>query len=224
MRQMKTQFLTLALATFVATVSADEINMAGYTNGAFNGVPAANQGNGLQMAQLVALAYTNSTFSGTTAGGFLAFGGNPMPVGIQNINNLGSFSLANSLATYTGNSFTLRTTFTLPFGINGGGSSLYSASLNGSVNTLGNGGVFIDFNNTPQLFAFSSSPSTGSFLFAVNDLSINPGQVGDVTGQITSGNQTTPSTNVPDSGSTLVLLGGAWVTVALFSRKFVRFG
>jgi hypothetical protein len=160
-----------------------------------------------QTASLVGLQYVNSTFSGTTSGGFLAFGGNPIAPPTQNVDNLGAFSLANSLANYNGNTFTLRVTFTVPTGINGGGSSLFSATLVGSVTSTGNGGVFIDFNNTPQLFTFSfqnpnGTTTIGSFFFAVNDLAINPGQTADLSGQITGAMQAT----VPEP-TTMILLG-----------------
>jgi hypothetical protein len=78
-----------------------------------------------------------------------AFGAAPAPQGTQAVNNFGSVFLDSSLATYDGNSFTLRVTFTTPTGIVGGGSTLFTPTLTGTVMSDNQGGVFIDFNDTP---------------------------------------------------------------------------
>ena len=209
---LKPLVLSLALLALFAVgqqaARADEVSVAGYTNGCFNcNPPPVPNSSAAQTASLFGLQYVNSTFSGTTSGGFLGLGGNPIAPPTQNVDNLGAFSLASSLANYNGNTFTLRVTFTVPTGINGGGSSLFSATLVGSVTNTGNGGVLIDFNNTPQLFTFSfanpnGTTTIGSFFFAVNDLAINPGQTADLTGQITGAQQST----VPEP-TTMILLG-----------------
>ena len=89
----------------------------------------------------------------------------------------------------------------------GGGSTLFSATLVGTVSSTGGGGVFVDFNNTPQHFTYTfangnGTTTNGAFDFSVNDLAISPGQTTDVNGQITNATQST----TPEP-ATMVLLG-----------------
>src|SRR5678815_377628 len=173
----------LLLGVFVSTVLsisggsalADDVTITGYTNGCFNCGSPPNS-SATQTATLSSLTYTNSQFNDTSVNGTLGFGGNPTPAGIQNFNNFGAFSLASSLTNYNGNTFTLRVTFTAPTGITGGGTQLFTATLTGSTNSSGNGGVTVNFDNTPQVFTFSNASASGSFALTVNDVSINAGQ------------------------------------------------
>ena len=206
---------------------ADEVFISGYTNGCFNCVAPPNT-SATQTATLGGLTYVNSTFAGTTAAGFRGLGGNPIAPPTQNVNNLGAFSLATTPFTYTGNTFTLRVTFTAPEGIAGTNTALFTATLTGTVTSDPNsGGVRLDFDNTPILFTFNdvncqattiagqqTTCGAGSFFFSVNDLAIDPGQTAELTGQITSAQQST----VPEP-MTMILFGTGLSGVAAAARR-----
>src|SRR5678815_4720324 len=116
MRNLLSTFKPLALGLALigimtlgqSAAKADEVFLQGSTQGCFGAAcPPANS------ATILGLTYTNSTFAGTTAGGFLGLN---TAASAPNLDNLGSFNLNTVPNTYN-TPFTLVVTFTAPQGI-----------------------------------------------------------------------------------------------------------
>ena len=200
MRKLVTT-LSVAAAAFLATpASAAVVQFTGTTTGCFGAgctpgayVPLGTAVNG-------GLIYTNGQFNqATDPTGFLGIGGS--------FDNLGSFTLAPLVDSYTGDIFRLLVSFTAPPGTVPGSTTL-QALLTGSVQSLNNGSVFIDFDNTPQSFTYNG----GSFTFAVNDVSVSASGIAQIlSGQIQA---------VPEPATWgMMLLGFAGIGMALRRRR-----
>jgi len=171
---------------------ADEVTISGSTTGAITGVP--------QLSFTGNNAFTNTTFLGIGA--------------LSGANNLGTFSLSTAPGTLVAGTFTLNVTFTSPTGINGGQGTTYTATITGSVAPIANnGGVNINFDNTPVVFTFNDGTNTGSFSLAVADLFVETGQNAILTAG-TTGQQSA----IPEP-ATLLLLGTGLTGIAAKMRK-----
>ena len=171
----------LAFLVGAARAEAQETLFSGTTAGAFNG------GAPVGTTTLAGLTFDQSVFSGTTANSFIAFGGDPgTGPGASNVDNFGSFTLLGMDNTFTGTTFNLLITFSQPTGMEGSQTANVSATLIGTVTSTGDGGVFVDFLNSRQVFIFTNETGTHSFDLVVNDVSVNPGLTASVTGHMTT--------------------------------------
>lgn len=210
-----TAVLVLA-AAFSPAAQASEITVAGYTNGCF-GACSPPDFSGIQTASILGLTYQNSTFNQGSSGGFIALGTNGTTPGTQNFNNFGSFTLTATPGTYTGQNFSLLATFTLPTVINGSNTTTYNALLTGSVTDANNGGILLDFDNTPLVFTFSNASASGSFNLIVQDAFLTPGKTVGFSAFISGAQQSA----VPEP-ATLAVVGAGLLGLVGLRRRFAK--
>jgi hypothetical protein len=240
-KTMPTLVKLLPVALFVSVflsspnvANADEVFIQGYTNACFcltnDPVNTPVNTSATQTDTLLGLTFVNATFSGTTAGGFLGLNGSPVAPPTQNVNNLGALFLSTTPATYL-NEIALRVTFTAPEGIFGSlkGSLVFEAVIRGTVTSDPiSGGVTINFSNIPTLLTFTdpncgnttvplqqTTCGMGTFSFRVNPISILPGQLVPITGQITGAQQTA----IPEPATMFLLSTGLAGIAARFRRR-----
>jgi hypothetical protein len=194
---------------------AVDTTFTGFTNGCYGlaCVPVASNAPSSIVLAGSGLTYTNSTFSVTSAGGMAAIGSGPAT---PNVDNLGSFTLTGAPFTYNGSHFDLLVSFTAPPGTTPG-SVVVTDTLTGTVASTDNGGVFLDFDNTPKHFTFGSGSTAGSFDFTVNDVSVTAGQMVAVTGTILVISPVV--TSVPEPGTYVLLLAGLGVLGFIARRR-----
>jgi hypothetical protein len=205
-----------ALALMSSVAGAAETTFIGYTDGCFGAlcVPPVTPVTATQSISSQGLTYNNSTFSVTTAGGFVAIGGSP---GAPNLDNLGSFTLSGLPAVYTGTRFNLGVVFTAPSGISPN-TTVFEDVILGTVVSTDHGGVFINFDNSVKHYTFGAGPTAGYFDFFINDLSIVAGRTVSVSGTIVS--MLTP---VPEPGTYAMLLAGLGM-MGFIARRRMRSG
>jgi hypothetical protein len=213
----------LLVITFAQrTASADEVFIAGSTLGCFGAgcTPGAS-------STSLGLTFSNSTFATTTTSGFRILDGNANPG--SNFNNLGSFTMSTTPGNFDGQTFTLQVTFTAPQGFTGSN----QVTLIYTITSFGmSDGVLFEPNPFLVPFGFNDSNcepdptggipgqqttcGTGSFLFFINDVAIDPGQTVAITGTIASAEQQIPEP------TTMLLLGTGLAGVAMKMRKRLK--
>ena len=160
-----------AVAAMASGAASAQTTFIGFTNGCFGSgcTPETTNSPASDILAGSGLTYNNSTFNVVSAGGFAGLGSQGQSTPAANVNNLGSWILTGAPFLYTGNSFTLRVSFTAPPGTTPT-SALFTSTLTGNVVSTDNGGLFIDFDNTPRSFTFTG----GIFNLVVNDVSLTP--------------------------------------------------
>jgi hypothetical protein len=203
----------IAMALYSGAAVAVETIFTGYSDGCFATapcVPPTTPTTATQSITFNGLTYNNSTFNVTTAAGFVAIGNAP---GTPNVDNLGSFTLTGTPFVYNGEHFDLRVTFTAPPST-APGTVIFSDVITGTVNSVDNGGIFVDLDNTMKHFTFGSGSTAGSFDFFVNDVSLTAGHSIAVTGTILAQVST-----VPEPASFVLLVGGLGALAFVAHRR-----
>jgi hypothetical protein len=160
-----------AVAAMACGTASAQTTFTGFTTGCFGAacVPSLTNAPASTVFDASGLTYANSTFNVTSAGGVAGLGAMGMTNPALNIDNLGSWTLTGTPFSYAGTSFTLRVSFTAPPGTTPT-SALFTSAITGDVIATDNGGLFIDFDNTPRSFTFAG----GAFNLIVQDVSLTP--------------------------------------------------
>ena len=161
---------------------ADTVAITGITLGSFSGGFSSNP-------TLLGLTFNGTSFPNTI--GTVDTSTASFSLAGPNI-NLGSFTLTGAPATYTGNTFALQLTFTFPSPptpllITGASQPSFTSTLTGTVQSLADGSVTIDFDNGPSVFTvLLDGVQIGTFSITVDDIVIQPGQTVNVVGNAVS--------------------------------------
>ena len=201
-------FLTLTQSV----AQAETLLIHGLTVGSFNGsifMSPTNTLNGL-------------TFNGTSFPNPIAVADTDVPSFSLLLSemNLGSFTLTNDPATYTGNTFALQLTFSFsssgplpPLNIVGGSQPSFTANLIGTITSTPDGFVHIDFNNAPSVFTVTFDGIViNTFSLIINDVFIPPGETRSIL-------STVQASEIPEPATLLMLSAGlAGVGAAIRKR------
>jgi hypothetical protein len=196
--------LVIFMALSHGVARADTVAITGITLGSFSGGFSSNP-------TLLGLTFNGTSFPNTigtvdtNAASFFVAGPNI---------HLGSFTLTGAPATYTGNTFALQLTFTfpappVPLLITGASQPSFTSTLTGTVQSLADGSVTIDFDNAPSVFTvLLDGVQIGTFSITVNDIVIQPGQTVNVVGNA-----------VPEPATLLMLSTGLAVIGTAYRKR-----
>ena len=148
------------VATVATTAaSAQEVKFQGNTTGCFYSTLTTPCTSLSSSTSWNSLTFNSGAFNSYTSGARLSFPGGS--------NSLGTFTLGSTPQLYYNLSFVLNIAFQLPTLV-ADPNTIYTAALYGYVGTR-DGGVHIDFDNTPQSFLFNGPENQGEFILRVND-------------------------------------------------------
>lgn len=190
---------------------AETVVIHGLTVGSFNGSIFFNPTNTLSGLTFNGTTFPNPIATVDTSVPSFSLSGSPL--------NLGSFTLTGDPATYTGNTFALQLTFSFSnaplLNIVGTSQPSFTSTLIGTVQSLANGSLTIDFNNAPSVFNVSlDGIDFHTFSLIVDDIIILPGQTVNIVGTVSQ------TAAVPEPMTLLLLSAGlAGVGTAVRKRR-----
>lgn len=202
-------FLTLTQSV----ARAETLLIHGLTVGSFNGSIFMSPSNTL----------LGLTFNGTSFPNPIAIADTSVPsFTLTNPTemNLGTFTLTNDPATYTGNTFALQLTFSFStpgfpteLTIVGGSQPSFTANLVGTIQSSPDGFITIDFNNAPSVFTVTLDGNViSTFSLVISDVIIAPGETRSILSTVSQ------TSTIPEP-ATLLMLGGGLAAVGTAVRK-----